>query len=336
MSIVRLHFYGFVAGSILDLIVGDPHWFKAHPVRLMGALYSALDKAFLGPKDDRGHKAEGTGQLDFREYVQGLFTMALTALLSVFAGAVILYACFRVNEYLFIAAEAFLTCTCLSTASLIRETSPVKKSLAGGDITKARKKLSYVVGRDTDRLKPGEIIKAVIETLAENLSDGIISPLFYLALFGPCGGLFFKAVSTGDSMIGYKNDRYFSFGRAAARTDDLLNYVPARISAFLIILSGLFSRKLSARRAFLSYRADHAKTESPNAGCPESAIAGALGIELGGEAFYGGKLIYRPVLGTFSRESELQDIGLVQRIVVSSSVFMEIVCAFVIYLTWFR
>ena len=335
MSIVRLHFYGFIAGFLLDMLVGDPHWFKAHPVRLMGSLYSALDKAFLGPKSDSGHKAEARGQLDLLEYVQGLFTIALTALLSVLAGAGILYACFKVNEYLFIAAEAFLTCTCLSTASLIRETSPVKKALRQNDIQTARKRLSYVVGRDTDRLRSTEIIKAVIETLAENLSDGIISPLFYLAIFGPCGGLFFKAVSTGDSMIGYKNDRYFSFGRAAAKTDDILNFLPARISAFLIVLSAVFSRKLSAGDAAKAYRNDHKKTESPNAGCPESAMAGALGIELGGAAFYGGKLIERPVLGIFSREAELDDIGRAQRIVVSASVFMEIICAVVLYLTWF-
>lgn len=329
--ILQLHLIGFIAGFVLDLIVGDPHWFKAHPVRLMGALYSALDKAFLGEKAGIGHKAETDGRLDIHEYAEGFFTTALVMLLSILIPAGILYVCWRINCILFIAAEAFMTCTCLSAASLIRETSSVKNALAGNDLPKARKSLSYVVGRDTDRLSVTEIIKAVIETLAENLSDGIISPLFYLAIFGPCGGMAFKAVSTGDSMIGYKNSRYFSFGRAAARLDDALNFIPARISALIIAGAAIFQRRLSAVKAIRTFRNDHAKTESPNAGCPESAMAGALGIQLGGAAYYGGVLIERPFLGENLKKPQESDIAAAQRIVVCVSVFMEIICAVVLY-----
>ncbi|MQN00892.1 MAG: cobalamin biosynthesis protein CobD [Lachnospiraceae bacterium] len=332
MEIIRLHLAGFLAGFILDLIVGDPHWFKLHQVRMIGALYSALDKAFLGPEVNSGHKAEGAGNINLKEYSRGLFTVALAVLLSILSNAAVLYICFEINRYLFIAAEAFLSCTCISTASLVRETSPVKKALGNNDLYAAREKLSYVVGRDTDRLKEKEIINAVIETLAENLSDGIISPIFYLALFGPCGGMAFKAVSTGDSMIGYKNKRYFSFGRAAAKLDDILNFIPARITAALIIFLSIFSKRLSAAGAYRAFRRDHRKTESPNAGCPESAVAGALGIELGGSALYGGVLIDRPQLGENKREATLSDISITQRLVISASVVMEIICVFVLYL----
>lgn len=332
MELIELHFYGFVTGSVLDLLVGDPHWFKAHPVRLMGALYNALEGAFLGPEEDKGHKAASGGKLDVHKYAQGVFTLAFIVLLSILVPAGILFLCRRVSDWLFIAAEAFMTCTCLSAASLVRETSPVRKALEKGDTGRARKYLSYVVGRDTQKLSVTEITKAVIETLAENLSDGIISPLFYLALAGPCAGMAFKAVSTGDSMIGYRSERYYSFGRAAAVADDFLNFIPARISAALLIFSSFFQKKMSARGALSSYRADHRKTESPNAGCPESAMAGALGIELGGDAFYGGKLVERPLLGSPEKKAEISDIGRAQRTVVLSSVFMEIICAFVLYL----
>lgn len=331
---IRLHLYGFILGFILDLIVGDPHWFLAHPVRIMGKLISALDKAFLGPQQDDRHKSRESGKLDLHEYVQGLFTILLTTLLSVLATAAILYISLHVSRYLFVAAEAFLTCTCLSTSSLIRETTPVKMSLDTGDIKNARKKLSYVVGRDTDNLTKTEIIKAVTETLAENMSDGIISPLFWLAIFGPCGGMAFKAISTGDSMIGYKSTRYFSFGRAAAKLDDIINYIPARISAFLIMSVSIFSKRLSAKRAYVVYRADHNKTSSPNAGCPESAMAGALGVQLGGPAYYGGILIDRPVLGYTTTGLRIDErlISQTQKVVNVSAVVMEILCIVVLYL----
>lgn len=331
---IRLHLYGFILGFVLDLIVGDPHWFVIHPVRIMGKLISALDRAFLGPQRDDRHKSHESGKIDLREYVQGLFTILLTVLLSVLATAGILYICLQVSDYLFIAAEAFMTCTCLSTASLIRETTPVSKALDSDDIQTARKKLSYVVGRDTENLSRTEIIKAVIETLAENMSDGIISPLFWLAIFGPCGGMAFKAISTGDSMIGYKSPRYYSFGRPAAKLDDILNYIPARISAILIVFVSFFSQKLSARRALAVYRTDHEKTSSPNAGSPESAMAGSLGIQLGGPAYYGGILIDRPTLGTATTELRIDNalISKSQKIVAACAVLMEIMCGVVLYL----
>ena len=331
---VRLHLCGFILGFLLDLIIGDPHWFLIHPVRIMGKLISALDRAFLGPQQDDRHKSAESGKTDLREYVQGLFTILLTTLLSVMITALILYVCLHVSPYLFMAAEAFLTCTCLSTASLIRETTPVKKAIDSGDIITARKKLSYVVGRDTQNLTKTEIIKAVIETLAENMSDGIISPLFWLAIFGPCGGMAFKAISTGDSMIGYKSPRYYSFGRAAAKLDDVLNYIPARISAFLIMLVSILSKNLSAHSSYETYKRDHMKTRSPNAGSPESAMAGALGIRLGGPAYYGGVLIDRPTLGSTISELRIDNdlISLTQKIVAACSVVMEILCVVVLYL----
>ncbi|MCI6649799.1 MAG: adenosylcobinamide-phosphate synthase CbiB [Lachnospiraceae bacterium] len=331
MDIIKLHLCGFAIGFVLDLIVGDPHWFKFHPVRIMGALIGALDKFFLGEKKDVGHKADLDGRVDLRQFMQGLFTMALVTVLSILVPAGILYLCYEADHYLFIAADAVLTCMCLSTASLIRETSPVKKALLKDDIYAAANSLSRVVGRDTDRLSEAGIIRAVIETLAENLSDGIISPVIYLAIFGPCGGMAFKAISTGDSMIGYKNARYFSFGRAAAKADDVLNCIPARISAALIIISAFFIKGLSAGDALRTYRKDHGKTESPNAGCPESAMAGALTLTLGGPAYYGGRLQDRPMLGDFTRQPEIRDVSLSQKAVVVSSVICAALACLIIW-----
>lgn len=335
MGIIRLHLYGFFAGFLLDMIIGDPHWFIIHPVRLYGGLIALLDKFFLGASDKGRHKEAGERQLILSEYATGVFTLAIVVLLSGAGSALILYLCYRISDLAFMIAEAIITCTALSGSSLIRETTPVRRALEDNDIGEARRRLSFVVGRDTDHLSCDEIARATVETLAENLSDGIISPLFFLALGGPCAGLAFKAVSTADSMIGYKSRRYYSFGRASARTDDLLNLIPARLSALLIMAASFLLKGCSASRAFKVCRRDHGRTESPNAGYPESAMAGSLGIRLGGAASYNGSMIERPCLGEGSsdKEPDCKAIVTAQRIVRLSTLLMEIICLFVLYFT---
>ena len=171
---------------------------------------------------------------------------------------------------------------------MFHETWRVALALQEGDLERARSLLSLVVGRETANLDRPGVLKAVIETTAENLSDGVIAPLFYLILGGPALGLAFKAVSTMDSMIGYKNEKYMHLGWAAARTDDVLNYIPARISAALITVSA-WILKLDPARAYKTWMSDGGRHSSPNAGRPEAAMAGALGIQLGGSSVYHGR-----------------------------------------------
>ncbi len=190
----------------------------------------------------------------------------------------------------------WLAYTTLATRSLHRESSRVIEALREGRLNTARERLAMIVSRDTGQLEEKEILRAVIETVAENISDGIIAPLFYLALGGPLGAIAYKAVNTMDSMVGYQNDRYVYFGWCAARFDDLANWVPARLSG-LILVGASAVLKLDWRGAWQVMRRDARKMKSPNAGYPEAAVAGALGVQLGGTNIYFGRAVAKPTLG---------------------------------------
>jgi adenosylcobinamide-phosphate synthase len=193
-------------------------------------------------------------------------------------------------------AAAIISYTCLAARSLHSESALVANALVAGNLAEARRSLSYIVGRDTANLDEAEIWRALVETVAENTSDGIIAPIFWLTLGGPVAGIAFKAVSTLDSMVGYKNERYLHFGWASARMDDLLNFIPARITALLIALAAA-PAGLSPRGAMIVTLRDRMKHPSPNSGHPEAAAAGALSIQLGGKAFYGGKESWKEMIG---------------------------------------
>jgi adenosylcobinamide-phosphate synthase len=193
--------------------------------------------------------------------------------------------------------SAGISYTCLATRSLHRESALVAAALNTGNIEEARRNLSYIVGRDTADLSESEIWRALIETVAENTSDGIIAPLFWLTVTGPVGGMVFKAVSTLDSMVGYRNERYLRFGWASARMDDLLNFIPARLTAFLMILAAPLAG-LSPKGALSATLGDRLKHPSPNSGHPEAAAAGALGVRLGGPASYKGIPSWKEYIGT--------------------------------------
>lgn len=273
-----------VWGYILDLIAGDPYWFP-HPVRFIGKFISFMESLLRRPsKSPAAQKLAG----------------AVLASVTVAATYAFMYFLLRYtliwNKMIFHILNIFFIYTVLATRSLGYEAMKIYHLLVKGDIKKARQALSYIVGRDTDELDPPQIIRAVVETVAENTSDGVVAPLFYLFIGGAPLAMAYKAVNTLDSMIGYKNQRYLYFGWAAARLDDLANFIPARITGLLIALAAAVL-KYSPKAALITMLKEGSHHTSPNSGYPEAAMAGALGIMLGGPSRYGGRLVDKPTLG---------------------------------------
>ena len=285
----------FLAGYLLDMLFGDPYWFP-HPVKLMGALIGALEKKWN--TDDPGKALKRGG-------LMVVTVLILTLVLS--AGAVI--GAYLINRYLGAAIEAFLTYTVLAARSLKTESMKVCKELVKGDLQAARGAVSMIVGRDTAQLDEAGVTRAAVETVAENTSDGVIAPLLYTAIGGPVLGLLYKAVNTMDSMVGYKNERYLYFGRAAAKLDDALNFVPARLSAFaMIAASYILGKEYSGKDAVRIFKRDRFNHASPNSAQTESVCAGALRIRLAGDASYFGKVHKKPFIGDDIRPIEPEDI----------------------------
>lgn len=268
---------------VLDLLLKDPEWLY-HPVRFIGLLIThgeGLVRQWFG---QTGTRMGGVLLvMAVLALILGLYT-ALTNLLAL------------VHLDLSDLFDLYLAYALLAAGSLMQEGRRIRSILAEGDLAKARKQLSYLVSRDTESLEEKDLIRGAVETLSENITDGIVSPLFYLALFGVEGMLAFKIISTFDSMIGYKNERYLHLGWFAAKVDDVLNYVPARLAALLVVIAAALvgEKPLSAVKVF--YR-DHRKHASPNSACTESAVAGALGISIGGPSVYFGKLVSKPTIG---------------------------------------
>jgi adenosylcobinamide-phosphate synthase len=203
--------------------------------------------------------------------------------------------------------EGFICYQLLATKSLKYESMKVYKELKNNDLEGARNKVSMIVGRDTKALTEEGITKATVETIAENTSDGIIAPMIYMIIGGAPLGLFYKAVNTMDSMVGYKNDKYFYFGRASAKLDDVLNYIPARISAYLMIVAS-FILKMNGKNAYKIYKRDRYNHASPNSAHTEAVCAGALEVQLAGDAYYFGKLYKKKTIGDALRPIEYDDI----------------------------
>lgn len=320
----------FLAGFALDLLIGDPHWMP-HPVRWIGSLIARLDRSLLGEipedlsdPDSRDRKSEQRKGL-----IIVIIVVAVTALVTL---AAIIFA-YKVNIFFGIAAEAVLTCYVLAATSLRRESMAVYRELEKGDLEGSRRAVSMIVGRDTTVLDEEGVTKAAVETVAENLSDGVIAPMLYTAIGGPVLGLTYKAVNTMDSMIGYKSDRYMWLGRAAAKLDDAVNYVPARISALLLIAAAaLGGRDYDAGRAYRIWKRDRYNHKSPNAAQTESACAGALGLKLAGDAQYFGRIVKKPTIGDAVRPIEPEDIKRANRLMMISSVLGEVICLVIMYL----
>ncbi|NPA39932.1 MAG: cobalamin biosynthesis protein CobD [Thermodesulfobacteria bacterium] len=296
----------------LDLIIGD-FCLLPHPVVVIGYTITTLE-GFL-------RKLRF-----FSEKTKGIFLL-LTVVGIVFtsySGLTLFLRILKKKGGVFeFASEAILIFNIslfLALKGLILAGERVIKLLKKGDIVRARKELKALVGRDTSQLDENEIKKAVIESLAENLNDAVIAPLFYALLGGLPLLAVYKAVNTLDSMVGYKNERYFYFGWASARTDDLLNFIPARISAIFVILAGLVLKGVnSAKNGLKTVLKDARKHSSPNSGFPESAVAGVLNLKLGGPAVYFGKLIDRPFIGSGCEKFSIKKIREAEKIVVTAS-----------------
>ncbi|MHB9144576.1 MAG: adenosylcobinamide-phosphate synthase CbiB [Symbiobacteriia bacterium] len=272
------------AAVALDLLVGDPPWLP-HPVVIIGRAVSLLERR-LRPLAVTPRRARMAGIVLTLTTVAG--TYGVTWGLLALAG--------RIAPWLGTALETWLLATALAARGLDEAAGRVSRALRGGDLPAARQFLSHLVGRDTDRLDAREVARGVVESVAENTSDGVVAPLLFGLLGGAPLALAYKAVNTLDSMVGYKDERYLHLGWASARLDDLANLIPARLSGLLLVLAAGLSGH-DWRRAWLAMWRDAPVHPSPNGGYPEGAVAGALGIRLGGLNYYHGKPEYRAVLG---------------------------------------
>lgn len=282
---------------MLDFVIGDPEWLP-HPVRLIGAVISFFEKLLRKPSDSE-NKAKSR--------MCGAVLVAAVLTITAGAGLALDFAAYKIHPLCFFAVQVVLSTFCLAARSLCNASMAVYRELEKGDLKAARKMVSMIVGRDTDRLDEAGVARAAIESVAESASDGVIAPCFYIALGGASFGLLYKAVNTMDSMLGYKNDKYRYFGTAAAKLDDIVNFIPARISGLAMVaaayLTGLDGK--NSWRIFVRDRFNHA---SPNSAQTESACAGALGVRLAGDAWYFGKLVKKPYIGDALREVEKEDI----------------------------
>lgn len=314
---MKYHIIAFIVGFILDLIFGDPH-FMPHPIRLIGALIGALEK--------RWNTEDKTKALR-----RGRLLVITVLMITVAVTAFILITCYIINVYLGIVIESFMTYQILSIKDLRVESMKVYKALMENDLKGARKAVSMIVGRDVDSLNEEGIAKAAIETVAENTSDGCIAPMIYTAIGGPILGFFYKAVNTMDSMVGYKNDRYINFGRCAAKLDDVVNFIPSRISAYIMIFASCISGKdYSGKDALTIYKRDSRKHASPNSAQTESVCAGALGIRLAGDASYFGKIVKKPYIGDLKKEVSLEDIKRANHLLYMTAFICELILLMVL------
>ena len=319
------HMMSFFLGFLLDLLFGDPHWLP-HPIRLIGWLISSLEKCLLKRK-------EGKAQKEQKELCLGICMVLLVLASTFIITALILYLAYQINIYAGIAIETIMTYQILATKCLETESMKVYQCLKNQDLAGARKAVSMIVGRDTECLDEEGVAKAAIETVAENTSDGVIAPMLYTAIGGPILGFLYKAVNTMDSMIGYKNNRYLYFGRTAAKLDDFVNYIPARISAYLMIVASFAGGNcFSAKRAFFIYKRDNRKHASPNSAQTESVCAGALGIRLAGDTSYFGKIVKKPYIGDALRKVEYEDIKHANRLMYLTAWMGEFLCLSLIVL----
>lgn len=272
-----------VLGYVLDLAIGDPERLP-HPTRWIGRLISILENKL--------RKLTGTPG---RERAAGVLLVLLTVLIVYFVTLLILFVSYEISPLLCFVASAFFVWAGLSVKSLGDEARGVLEALGNG-IEAGRKRLSRIVGRDTEALDRKEVLRATVETVSENASDGVVAPLFYLALGGPALMMAYKAVNTLDSMVGYKNAKYKDFGWFSARVDDAANYLPARVAAALVVSASFILGYNWKRSARITLR-DGAKHPSPNSGVIEAAFAGALGVRFGGSSSYGAVASTKPFIG---------------------------------------
>jgi len=294
--------YQILLAILLDQLLGDPRWLP-HPVRIIGAVCKScerLTRAVLPP------------------FAAGICTVALVLVLTgatiwgVLAGANL------IHPWLGSLVSILLLYTTIAARDLVRHSTEVYLALKEGDLAEARNRVGMIVGRDTAALDEAGVARAAVESVAESMVDGVTAPLFFAVLGGPVGAMLYKAINTMDSMFGYKNERYRAFGWAAARLDDLANFIPARFTS-LTIPAAAFLLRFDAKGSLAILLRDRFNHASPNSGHTEAAVAGALGVQLGGPSPYFGKMVEKPTLGEAARSIEPQDILRANRLMLLSS-----------------
>lgn len=303
-----------IFGFIIDLFLGDPYSLP-HPVGLIGSMISRLENAV---------RKRFADNLKFGGAVLSIIVLTASTAIP-FA---ILFAFYKINSWLGIAAESIMCYYLIAPKCLRDESMKVYRAINENDIEKARKAVSMIVGRDTDKLDETGIIKAAVETVAENTSDGVTAPLIYISVGGAALGFFYKATNTMDSMIGYKNEKYAEIGKFAAKLDDFLNFIPSRLTALIMIFS-THLLKFNGKNAFKIWRRDRRKHASPNSAQTESICAGALEIQLAGDAYYFGELHKKEYIGDDIRAVENEDIRRANSLMYCTSVIVLIISAVV-------
>ena len=301
-----------VTGFILDFIFGDPAWIY-HPVRIIGKGIELGERLLRRISGEKHLTAAGA-----------VLWLMIAGLSFLFPLGILLLA-WKIHPGLCFALESFWCFQILAARSLCRESGKVYDRLQENDLTGARRAVSMIVGRDTESLTEEGVTKAAVETVAENTSDGVTAPLIYLMIGGAPLGFLYKAVNTMDSMLGYKNDRYLYFGRVPAGMDDIFNYIPARLTALLMIAAAYLTG-LDGKNAWKIYRRDRKKHASPNAAQTESVCAGALRVQLAGDAVYFGKLYKKEFIGDSLRPIEPQDIRRTQRLMYVTALLVLFLC----------
>ncbi len=319
--ILTYHMIAFVCGFVLDLVFGDPHALP-HPIRLIGTLIAGLEKKLLKlqMRDEK------------KEFYKGILLVVLILFSAGAVAALVLVVAYWLHPVAGIVVESVMTYQILATKCLKDESMKVYQSLNEQGLEAGRVAVSMIVGRDTNVLDETGVVKAAVETVAENTSDGVTAPMLYTALGGPVLGFVYKAVNTMDSMVGYKNDKYLYFGRAAAKLDDVINFIPARISAYLMIAAAYIGGKaFDGKQAYRIYKRDRRNHASPNSAQTESVCAGALGIQLAGDASYFGKVVKKPYIGDAHRAVEREDIVRVNRLMYVTTVISEVLCLVIMF-----
>lgn len=301
-----------VTGFILDFIFGDPAWIY-HPVRIIGKGIELGERLLRRISGEKHLTAAGA-----------VLWLMIAGLSFLFPLGILLLA-WKIHPGLCFALESFWCFQILAARSLCRESGKVYDRLQENDLPGARRAVSMIVGRDTESLTEEGVTKAAVETVAENTSDGVTAPLIYLMIGGAPLGFLYKAVNTMDSMLGYKNDRYLYFGRVPAGMDDIFNYIPARLTALLMIAAAYLTG-LDGKNAWKIYRRDRKKHASPNAAQTESVCAGALRVQLAGDAVYFGKLYKKEFIGDSLRPIEAQDIRRTQRLMYVTALLVLFLC----------
>lgn len=318
---------GLMFGFILDYVLGDPKWLP-HPVRLIGKFIEKGENFFRSkfPDTEKGQKNAG------------MILSIITVLLAFLVPFLILILCMQLTPY-FLAktgwsinvagiVNAFMCYQIIAAKSLKTESTKVYDKLLGGTVEEARKAVGNIVGRDTDFLNRDQIVKATVETVAENTSDGVIAPIFFIMIGGAPLGFAYKAINTLDSMIGYKSDKYINFGRFAAKLDDVVNFIPSRIASFLMLFSSLILR-CDVKNAWKIFKRDRKKHSSPNAGNLEAVAAGALKIQLGGDSYYFGKLHKKPYIGDDIQEAKPKHIRMANNMMYMTALWMVMLAFFI-------